>query len=62
MKLRFALTGSILAVCGLASLAPAREDYGFRLGTPAKGGFVYRPTGVPIYSNTLDPTVHRWYM
>ena len=62
MKLGFALTGSILVVCGLASLSPAREDYGFRLGTPGEGGFVYRPTGVPIYSNTLDPTVHRWYM
>ena len=62
MKSRFGLTAPILVVCGLASLAAAREDYGFRLGTPAEGGFVYRPTGVPIYTNTLDPTVHRWYM
>ncbi len=62
MKLRVALAGAILVAGGLASLASAREDYGFRLGTPAKGGFSYRPTGVPIYTNTLDPTVHRWYM
>ena len=57
------IAGCVLVAGGLFSSAVgAREDYGYRLGTPEKGGFAYRPTGVPIYANSLDPTVHRWYM
>ena len=40
----------------------SQEDYGYRLGTPVAQGHAYRPTGVPIYANALDPTVHRWYL
>ena len=55
-----AASTAILALC--SPPAVAQEDYGFRLGTPVKGGHSYRPTGVPLYATALDPTVHRWYM
>ena len=40
----------------------SQEDYGYRLGTPVAQGHTYRPAGVPIYAEALDPTVHRWYL
>ena len=51
-----------LAFLLLATVATAQEDYGARLGQQQGDRFVYRVSGVPIYTDALDPTIQRWYL
>ena len=51
-----------LALALATSTSIAAEEYGKRLGTRPGEDVVYSTSGVPIYTNALDPTVHRWYV
>ncbi len=51
-----------LACLALASTSVTAQDYGNHLGTRPGEDMVYSSSGVPIYTNALDPTVHRWYV
>ena len=47
---------------GLQVPLSAQGHYGFRLGSRIGEGLNYRPSGVAIYANALDPTIQRWYL
>ena len=50
----------------LAALIPlpllAQGPYGFRIGNRVGDEVLYRPRGVNIYAEALDPTIGRWYL
>ncbi len=62
MRANFRKALPALVVLLLAAPAPAQEDYGARLGEREGDRYVYRVSGVPIYTDALDPTIQRWYL
>ena len=60
-----ALFGLVVAGLLLAALQfPrfAQAQYGFSLGSRVGEEVLYRPRGVPIYADALDPSVGHWYL
>ena len=55
-------TIAALLALALHTAAPARADYGNRLGARLGEDLFFRSAGVPIYAEALDPAVHRWYL
>ena len=59
------IVGLLAALAGLhlATHAPVSAvEYGNRLGARLGEDLFFRSAGVPIYTETLDPAVHRWYL
>ena len=54
------LLWSLVALC--ASTPTSALEYGNRLGSRLGEDLFFRSAGVPIYTEALDPTVHRWYL
>jgi len=57
---------ALVVLVGLLGVEPAAAQnsvYGTRLGVRDQDGVAaYRPTGVTVYSDALDPSVGRWYL
>ena len=66
MRRRALAPGLVLLASAIlleGSAVSGQTSYGYRLGRPqADGEVTYRLSGVPIYSDALDPTVARWYL
>ena len=61
LRIRFWLSLACLALL-VATQATAQDLYGNRLGSRLGDAVFYSNSGVPIYTDALDPSVHRWYL
>ena len=53
---------SSLSLLALTASAGAQDLYGGRLGSRLGEEVFYSNSGVPIYTDALDPSIHRWYV
>ena len=60
-RVRLLWTSLLLAVL-LPLPLPAQGLYGFRIGDRVGDEVLYRPRGVNIYTEALDPTIRRSYL